>query len=1040
MDRLYGARKSLSGWDADRKKKSFETVPDARKRSSAEKNKVECGVKKAKDHVGDFSSYNIDKSVIENVASSWTKETIVVWKKIGEGCIKDKENNVPANSGQIAKKYLFHRETEDGFKFTYKGKDEPKKEKVRRCLKRIYPKVSIPSDMPAKKVKHCLDEKVKSGEIEIGVSIVQREYQKLALNKNGDVVTQTITVHGRKHPLSKLRKKLFKKYHKYMRLNNDAYFDNLTNEELFKRLSLIGEVDLNENVNDLKQKLKNYERTRNLQVWHDASVIANHGHILFCVNILYDPAVFYTSDEYKEITGIDINVQREVETPELYIIGRCKSNDEQLGYIQTRVECLKELETGLNLNEIDEKFENIVLNDVMRFFHGDGPAVALEAGNQKGGYYFCPYCDVHLCQTDDISHCYQQKTMSLEGKQSKVIKGKFGRKNSLRMETCPFEKLSAIELKEELKSRNVKLDHLKITKKDLVPVLKKELRGLKRVPILVFNDPLIDLKQLGLSKYELAMVECMHDMAGHIANILEELPNHLKADDKNKMNEMLKVYYADKDKKRCCDKRKILLQLAQNLYHKIDGKAHKLIKTLSEIQRILYLGDDLRTPNQILRLHNSCFEHFVLLKDVISINKLSEKMTRDRFYGKYKHNLLVHAPIQYRLISGESINCEGEERYFNSIRNITSGTTNNKPGHLIGNLIVRQEVESACKEKYEFEKTKDSTLREISALGIKLQEIQYNSLFTYNYIQNNSADWQSHLQRISDFLIFGENVWWKKTDFGIEFFDVDNIPEKLDLNPKVHHFRSANISTVTKELDEHWTSILEKNICVPTHEILIGNEDEMVQYRKTTFLSDRVEINNSLPTYSKSSIVTAPVNYIEELEEDLTDFTIREVDNITCSTGHCSDYSNSGSSSISIVNEAIDSSKPNSMNTNNLSSKEASAIHLVLGEISPLLSKYDREKAAFKDFQTKQMGKQSSMISNDYTSNLLDMQSTLQTQVLKKISTLKTDFENWERSFLIKNDMCAPGNGDIEDNSSIADISRRIKIANQLLKNWGIAF
>ena len=37
VDRLYGARQSLRGWDADRKRKSFETVPDAKKRSLAKK-------------------------------------------------------------------------------------------------------------------------------------------------------------------------------------------------------------------------------------------------------------------------------------------------------------------------------------------------------------------------------------------------------------------------------------------------------------------------------------------------------------------------------------------------------------------------------------------------------------------------------------------------------------------------------------------------------------------------------------------------------------------------------------------------------------------------------------------------------------------------------------------------------------------------------------------------------------------------------------------------------------------------------------------
>ena len=80
----------------------------------------------------------------------------------------------------------------------------------------------------------------------------------------------------------------------------------------------------------------------------------------------------------------------------------------------------------MNLSELDESCENIVLNDTMRFFHCDGPAAALEAVNQKGSNYFCPSCDVHLCLTDDITHCYHQKVKSLAEKQQKVLQGKFG--------------------------------------------------------------------------------------------------------------------------------------------------------------------------------------------------------------------------------------------------------------------------------------------------------------------------------------------------------------------------------------------------------------------------------------------------------------------------------------------------------------------------------------------------------------------------------------------------------------------------------------
>ena len=194
--------------------------------------------------------------------------------------------------------------------------------------------------------------------------------------------------------------------------------------------------------------------------------------------------------------------------------------------------------------------------------------------------------------------------------------------------------------------------------------------------------------------------------------------------------------------------------------------------------------------------------------------------------------MCVHAPLQYRLVNGETINCEDEERCFNLIKNITKDTSNYKPGHVIGNLIVRQEVESQCHEKYEFDREINPTLQVIRKIGKKVEEDQYNSLFTYDYIQKNSADWQAHLQRIADFLIFDKNIWWQETDFGVEFFDFMNHPCEIEKSPTVHHFRSSNITSVLNELKKQWLSILDNNICIPTHEILEGNEDEKVSYRK----------------------------------------------------------------------------------------------------------------------------------------------------------------------------------------------------------------
>ena len=128
--------------------------------------------------------------------------------------------------------------------------------------------------------------------------------------------------------------------------------------------------------------------------------------------------------------------------------------------------------------------------------------------------------------------------------------------------------------------------------------------------------------------------------------------------------------------------------------------------------------------------------------------KFTSNFTHEKLYGKYSHNLLVHAPIQYRLINGESTNTEGDERTFNTIQNLTKGKTNYRPGHLIGNMIVRHEYSTQNKTLFEYESEQSTTKREISRLGVKLIEIENDSLFTHEYIQQNTHDWQSHLKRI----------------------------------------------------------------------------------------------------------------------------------------------------------------------------------------------------------------------------------------------------------------------------------------------------
>lgn len=78
-------------------------------------------------------------------------------------------------------------------------------------------------------------------------------------------------------------------------------------------------------------------------MWHDGSCISNHSHLLMTVNILYDIGIHYTDEEYYNETGKRVNVQAEVEKPQMYILARCSNDDHQLLYCQTRKEDVKML-------------------------------------------------------------------------------------------------------------------------------------------------------------------------------------------------------------------------------------------------------------------------------------------------------------------------------------------------------------------------------------------------------------------------------------------------------------------------------------------------------------------------------------------------------------------------------------------------------------------------------------------------------------------------------------------------------------------------
>ena len=48
----------------------------------------------------------------------------------------------------------------------------------------------------------------------------------------------------------------------------------------------------------------------------------------------------------------------------------------------------------------------IPLADIMRFFHGAGPAMEFDDRNNKKRHYLCQNCDINYIRKGDINHCY----------------------------------------------------------------------------------------------------------------------------------------------------------------------------------------------------------------------------------------------------------------------------------------------------------------------------------------------------------------------------------------------------------------------------------------------------------------------------------------------------------------------------------------------------------------------------------------------------------------------------------------------------------
>ena len=156
---------------------------------------------------------------------------------------------------------------------------------------------------------------------------------------------------------------------------------------------------------------------------------------------------------------------------------------------------------------------------------------------------------------------------------------------------------------------NVKLNSPRIKPSKL---LVKEMKGIQRGPALLFYNEDIEI----IRSYEVLVNGPMHDVAGHLRNLIEELPYHLSKEEKELFLGLVSVVL-NKESKRAVDYRKAAMHLCIHLQGKINMDVYNILLTICYMQEILYGTEDDRNMSKIFRYHMLCYVHTDLLVDFL---------------------------------------------------------------------------------------------------------------------------------------------------------------------------------------------------------------------------------------------------------------------------------------------------------------------------------------------------------------------------------------------------------------------------------------
>ena len=256
----------------------------------------------------------------------------------------------------------------------------------------------------------------------------------------------------------------------------------------------------------------------------------------------------------------------------------------------------------------------------------------------------------------------------------------------------------------------------------------------------MITNPTQSLSQLHLASYTILDSEPLHDLKGHLINLLTELPHILTGESKTLVTELLShILFSKKQNGYSGSDLRVALIETNNLLQSqhVEEELKLLLITAVKISERLYSLCDTRTPKTVLQLYNCAWLHHELCKLLFTSPK---EISYEKFFGLYLHSLFVHAPRQYEIVSLRSINTENQERMFQQIKQIALKCTNRKPENIITTLLLRIQAKHITGKLSAIYQTAETCVKKVATRILSYK----GTCVMKTFISGKSHSWQAY--------------------------------------------------------------------------------------------------------------------------------------------------------------------------------------------------------------------------------------------------------------------------------------------------------